>query len=181
MNTSGLAGSGASTTQEQRLLESIKAIRTSIGDGLNDDEFTRFLQKASLPNEAGFGFLSYCTGFVALSVPPQETAKWYREKGWIATEKAQLARTIADKYGLSLYEPPDCVAGPRGTHGDTSPHGCHHLEMSFNRETIIVIHPHYLKIRLFRTAAGTTHGWGTHGQDLFGPELLQEISKLYEK
>jgi hypothetical protein len=180
MTTSQAAGNGAATAQEHRLLEAIKAIRTSIGDGLNDDEFTRFLQKTPLPSEGGFGFLSYCSGFVALSVPPQDTAKWYREKGWIAADKSKLARAIADKYGLSMYEPPDCVAGPRGTHGDTSPHGCHHLEMSFNRETIIVIHPHYLKIRLFRTAAGTIHGWGAHRQEPFGPDLLQEISRLYE-
>ena len=54
------------------LLEAIRAMRESVGEGLNDDEFTRLLLlHEALSSEAGFSFLSFCDGIVTLSVPPQ--------------------------------------------------------------------------------------------------------------
>src|SRR5512137_343436 len=89
------------------LLDTIKAIRASVGDGLNDDELTRLLRQATLLTEAGFGFLSISAGVVTLSVPHQDLASWHPEKGWIVPEKERIARAIAEKHGLSLSEPPD--------------------------------------------------------------------------
>jgi hypothetical protein len=163
------------------LLQAIKDYRTCVGDGLNEEEFTHFLQKAALPAEAGFEFLSFSNRFVTLSVPKQNADSWYRDKGWVTEEKEKCARKIAEKYGLSLYQPPDAVGNHHVTpQSQASSHSCHHLEMSHNREIVIVVHPHYLKVRLFQ-ATGTSHN-ASHGPRLshLGPELLKDIACLYQ-
>ncbi len=43
------------------MLEKILAIRSSVGEGLSDDELTRLL-RTTLLSEAGFGFLSFSNG-----------------------------------------------------------------------------------------------------------------------
>ena len=53
------------------MLERILAIRSSVGDGLSDDELTRLL-RTTLLGEAGFGFLSFSNGLVTLTVPEQD-------------------------------------------------------------------------------------------------------------
>lgn len=40
------------------LLNNIRFMRMSVGDGLNDHELTRLLRETVLPTEAGFAFLS---------------------------------------------------------------------------------------------------------------------------
>ena len=87
------------------LLDMIKAIRASVGDGLNDDELTHLLRQATLLSEAGFGFLSISNGVVTLSVPHQDLESWHSEQGWMPPEKERIAKAIAEKHRLSLSEP----------------------------------------------------------------------------
>ncbi|HUD48417.1 MAG TPA: hypothetical protein VMR33_16405 [Candidatus Baltobacteraceae bacterium] len=166
--------SAAVLEPNNRLLETIISIHGSVGDGLNDDEFTRLLQKIPLPVEAEFAFLSYSDRFVTLMVRPQELRNWYPEKRWITEEKERLARQIAKKYDLSLCEPPDarytCLDSP-------NPH--HHLELTNRRETIIVAHPKYLKIRIFQTTSTFRFAQVAQWALSLGPDLLQDLSELY--
>ena len=127
------------------LLGRILSLRETVGDGLNDEELTRLLHQEALPSEEGFTFVSLCGGFATFSVPPQDPAKWYPQKGWIAPEKEAIARSIAEKSGLSLYEPPD----ERFTFKPSGSEVHHHLEMAYHSEDIVIAHPCYLKIRLF--------------------------------
>lgn len=161
------------------LLDTIRAIQESVGDGLNDDELTRLLWQSGLPIEAGFAFLSFCSGCVTLTVPEQDLRNWYPERGWIAAEKERLARVIAEKYMFSLYEPPDVVPSCFYPQPD-SPEPHHHLELSNGREAMVVAHPHYLKIRLFGVTLGGRSVLDTKGPLLLGPELLQDLSALYQ-
>jgi hypothetical protein len=161
------------------LLDTIRSIRESVGDGLNDDEFTCLLQQSTLSTEAGFRFLSYFEGFVTLSVPRQDLMSWYPENGWIAAAKEKMAREIAEKYELSLNEPPDLNFNyiiPR----PDSPKLHHHLELSNRRETVIVAHPQYLKIRLFGSMPPALCARTMKRPLLLGPELLQDLSALYQ-
>ena len=161
--------------QSTDLLEVIKDIKASVGDGLNDDEFTRLLQQSALPTEAGFGFLSYSDRYVTFSVPPQGPAKWYPEKGWIMAKKEKAAREIAQKYGLTLCEPPDAIFN---CYDFAVAH--HHLELNSQRENIVVIHPRYLKIRLYVAADAARSARFTQKPLSFGPDLLQDLSALYQ-
>ena len=85
--------------KNNHLLETILAIRSSIGDGLSDDELTRLL-RTTLLSEAGFSFLSFSRGLVTLTVPEQDQTSWYPEQGWLAPAKEKVARAIAEKYSL---------------------------------------------------------------------------------
>ena len=85
-NTNVIAQAGT------RLLDGIRAIRASVGDALNDDEFTRLLEHAPLPTEEGFAFLSYSDRFVMLSVPQQDLQKWYPGEVWIAADPIETLR-----------------------------------------------------------------------------------------
>jgi len=157
------------------LLDAIKTIRAEVGDGLSDQEFSRLLQQTELPVESGFAFLCYCDRFVTLSVPPQQLANWYPAQGWIVPAKEKIAREIAEKYGLSLCEPPDMVYPWIG-----SPNLHHHLQMSNDQEIVIIAHPQYLKIRLFVATSTTRPARTAHRPLLLGPDLLQDLSKLYQ-
>jgi hypothetical protein len=159
---------------DTRLLDSIRQFQLRVGDGLKDGEFTLLLQKSALPEECGFSFLSYGDSFVMLSVPRQDLADWYPEKGWIKESKEKKARNIADKYELTLCEPPD-VAYTR----PDLPDNHHHLELSDRRETIIIIHPEYLKIRLFTSKIRTTYAPLAKTPLIFSPNLLYDLSALY--
>lgn len=159
----------------KHLLDCIRAIRVEIGDGLNNEEFTRFLRQAELPVESGFAFLSFCDRFAMLSVPRQKLADWYPEKGWISPAKEKIAKAIADKYGLSLCEPPDLVDASRDS---ANPH--HHLELSSYQETIIIIHPQFVKIRLFAATDLTLNALPAFRPLFLGPHLLEDLSALYQ-
>ena len=178
-NNPGTANANVISQAGTRLLDGIRAIRASVGDGLNDDELTRLLQHLPLPTEEGFAFLSYSDRFVMLSVPQQDLQKWYPEKVWIAAEKEKIARAIAEKYELSLCEPPDLTLSCRfPIPSSTNFH--HHLELSNRREIIIIAHPHYLKIRLYdRTPAGLYAAFPQIPL-LLDPKLLQDLSALYQ-
>jgi hypothetical protein len=172
---STVINSVSSGESDKHLLDAIRTIQASIGDGLNDDELTRLLQKKTLPIEAGFSFLSYSERFVTLSVPPQELESWYPEKGWVVAEKERIARAIAKKYELMLCEPPDAVYT---LYNLQSPH--HHLALINRRETVIVAHPLYLKVRLYGTTDHTSVAPAEQVPLFLGPDLLQDLSRLYQ-
>lgn len=172
LNATTSAAGNAET--DAHLLDTIRAFRANVGDGLNDDEFTRFLQKAGLQAESGFEFLSYSDRFVTLSVPGQEMAKWYPEKGWISVAKERIVRAIAEKHKLLLCQPPDLVFPWVGL-----PNLHHHLELSDGRETVIMIHPLYLKVRLFVTAGAILNARAAQRPLLMGDDLMQDLAALY--
>ena len=133
--------------KSNHLLETILAIRSSIGDGLSDVELTCLL-RTTLLSEAGFSFLSFSRGLVTLTVPEQDLTTWYPEQGWIAPAKEKVARTIAEKYELSIYEPLDKASNV--WHPPKAPEiAHHHVEMSDRWQTVVVVHPRYLKVRVF--------------------------------
>ena len=161
------------------LLETIRALQASVGDGLTDNEVTRLLRESALPIEAGFKFLSFSDWFVTLTVPRQELANWYPEKGWIVPEKEGIARAIAKKYELFFFEPPDVNSSALYPQSD-SPGPHHHLELNNREETVVVAHPQYLKIRLFKGPSGFVHALSARIPLLLSPELLQDLSFLYK-
>jgi hypothetical protein len=175
MNNSNEVIANAGSNPCKHLLDSISATRAEVGDRLNEDEFTRLLRQTELPTESGFAFLSFCDRFVTLSVPQQELANWYQEKGKILPAKEKIARAIADKFGLTVCEPPDmlypCLNSP-------NPH--RHLEFSNRLETVFIVHPRFLKILLF-VATSRTHDAQTAQRPLdLGPNLLEDLSALYK-
>ena len=170
---------GEVPSKSDHLLGAIRATRESVGDSLNDDELTRLLLlHTELPIEAGFAFLSFCDGVVTLSVPQQDLAKWYSEKGGIAPEKGKIAKAIANKYQLFLCEPLDLASGfPFSSFEKAGAH--HHLELATRRETVIIAHPKYLKVRMYCNAVDGSFIMKTKSPVVFGPDLLKDLSVLY--
>jgi len=161
-----------------RLLDTIVEIHAQVGDGLTDQDLTCLLQASGLPTEAGFGFLSFSNLCATLNVPPQDPADWYPPEGWIAPEKKRLATAIAAKYQLALYEPPDQNIGCFPRLDEPPVH--HHLELTNEVGTVVVVHPRYLRIRLFAALPGARHLPGTPLLPIpLGPSLLWELSSLY--
>ena len=160
------------------LLDTIKTIRASVGDGLNDDELTRLLRETTLLSEAGFCFLSFSCGVVTLTVPEQDLTSWYPQKGWIAPQKEQLARAIAQKYELSLYVPVDAATSFWHPPSDP-PAAHHHLELTDHWQTVVVIHPHYLKVRLYGKSSALPHLAETLCPLQLDSNLLRDLSALY--
>lgn len=169
INPPAIAASGA------HLLDAIKSIKASVGDGLNDFEFTRFLQNTALPIEEGFTFLCYSDKFLTFSVPAQDLANWHPETGWINPQKELIARAIAKKYDLTLCEPPDALH----SYADFPNHH-HHLEFVDRRETVITAHPEYLKLRLFSGMFGSNYSQSEQRPLSISPDLLKELSALYK-
>lgn len=164
----------------RNLLGAIKAMRAEVGDALNDEELTRFLRESALPTEAGFAFSIFSKGYVTLSVPRQYPARWYPRQDWIAPRKERIARAIAEKYELSLYKPVDataCACDPQA--GTAMVH--HHLEFTDSRQIVIVAHPLYLKVCLFGKSPDHRYSWEPLCPLLFGPDLLKDLSRLYER
>jgi hypothetical protein len=175
MNNSNAFLTESAPKSAAHLLDDIRAIRAEVGSGLNEDELTRLLQQTRLPAESGFAFLSYCDRFVALCVPPQDLAKWYPAEGWISPAKEKIARAIADKYRLSLCEPPDTAYPCMGL-----PNTHHHLELGNEKETVIIAHPRFLKIRLFVATSLTRDAQLAQKPLQLGPALLEDLSDLYK-
>lgn len=161
------------------LLGRVRSVRTSVGDGLTDDELTRLLRETGVPTEAGFGFLSYADGVVTLTVPPQDPGDWYPERGWIQPSKESQARAIAAKYGLQLSEPPDESPGYRFPRDGALPTH-HHLEFANSVESLIVAHPQYLKVRLFGASPEARYLWKGRAPVELGPGLLGDLAALYQ-
>lgn len=128
------------------LLESIKYIREIVGDGLQDEEFNAFVTQKKLRPEAGFGFLCFHNGCVTFSVPRQDDRAWHPVTGWICHRKEELAEGFGKKHKLSVSEPPDTsllfqLPNNAWMH--------HHFRFYDRRETIVIAHPEFLKIRLY--------------------------------
>ena len=161
------------------LLDTIKTTRADAGEALNDDELTRLLREYPLPVEAGFAFLTFSDGCVTLSVPHQNPADWYPQQGWIAPDKERIAKMIAETCGLQLYEPVDVTSIVQNHHAGSIAH--HHFEFTDSRQTVIVAHPLYLKVRLFGKSPDHRYAWEAPCQLPLAPNLLQDFSPLYEK
>ena len=166
--------------RNRHLLDTILAIRASVGHGLNDHELARLLRDGTLLSEAGFSLLSFSEGMVTLTVPEQDLATWYPEHGWIAPEKEKLARALAEKYELSLQEPVntatsfwDAESGPPVNH--------HHLELTFCGLTVVVAHPLYAKVRLLGRSSHYRYDWERLSPLALGPDLLQDLAALYAR
>jgi len=168
-----------SSESNKRLLETILAVRSRVGEGLSDDELTLLL-RSTLLTEAAFSFLSFSRGLVTLTVPEQDPTIWYPEQGWIAPEKEMTARAIAEKYELSFYEPVDRVTSywlpatvPELAH--------HHIQMNDRFQTVIVAHPQYLKVRVLGRSARYRYDWEALCPVHLGPEILRDLSALYAR
>ena len=55
----------------------------------------------------------------------------------------------------------------------------HHLELATRRETVIVAHPKYLKVRMYCNAVDGLFTMRTKVPMVFGPDLLKDLSVLY--
>ena len=132
------------------------------------------MRQSELPIESGFAFLSYSDRLVTLTVPKQQPTDWYPKKGWLLAAKEKIARAIADKYALSVCEPPDMLYP-----GIDMPNPHHHVELSNGREAVIIAHPDYLKIRLFVATSRTRNVRIAQKPLLLGPDLLPDLSALY--
>lgn len=171
MNCQSETAVDARLSRERKLdlLETVRRLKASLGDGLNEAEFNRFLQARNLPLEEGFGFLCFCDGCVTLSVPAQDENSWHPQAGWVGRSKEKTAEEFAEKHGLVLSEPPDV---PATCYTRGAPEAHHHLRFSNRQETVVIAHPNYLKVRLF---AGRNHvavPWS--------PGILRELSALYQ-
>jgi hypothetical protein len=176
MNELATLDTPAITKPAVHLLDAIKAFKSSVGDDLNDAELTRLLLRtAALPPEAGFEFVSYCDRNITFSVPKQDLTNWYPDTGWISQPKEKAAQAIAKKYELTLCQPPDaqyvCLDCP-------NPH--HHFEFSNKRETIILVHPLYMKVRLFLIMDSTRSAKAALRSLPLCPNLLCDLSALYQ-
>lgn len=152
------------------LLKRIQSMREEAGDEVNDEEFTRLLREAKLPEQEGFTFLSYCDRFVMFTVPQQQADDWYQEKGKINSEKLEVAKKIGKKYEFTVSQPPDA----KNSSSD-NPHPHHRLQLSNPLETMVIIHPQFLKIRLYTLASNTSRV----ERPLKKCELLKDLAELY--
>jgi len=154
------------------LLKHIQSLREEAGGEVTDEEFTRLLREAKLPGKDGFTFLSYCDRFVMFSVPQQEADNWYEEKGWIKKEKLEAAKKIGEKYKFTISQPPDIK---NASNDNPNPH--HRLQMSNPLEIMVIVHPQFLKIRLYTLASNTSKV----ERPLKKCELMQDLAQLYGK
>jgi len=180
MNNPIAPNAAVNSKPSTHLLDTIRAIRASVGDGLNDDELTCLLRENTLPTKAGFALLSSSDGYVTLTVPPQDLEDWYPKQGWIVPEKQRIAEAIAEKYELSLYEPVDTKWSVQDSQADSATVH-HHLELNDRQQTVIVAHPQYLKVRLFGRPPDHRYAWESLCLLALGPDLLRDISTLYHR
>lgn len=126
-------------TTKPGLLVLIRAVISDAGVGLKGNALTDLTHsQGGNQIEHGFQFLRLCGGLAVFAVPPQDRQKWSRQKGWPCPEKEMVARSIAQKPGLELSEPPDVKI----LVGGEAYHRC-----AFHRagQTLIEAHPRYLK------------------------------------
>ena len=161
----------SSPEQKPDLLEAVRRHKACLGEGLNDTEFSRFLQAQNLPPEEGFAFLCFCEGFLTLSVPRQDEQSWHADAGWIAPAKEKTAIEFAERHGFLLNEPPDTLSGCHTAGAALVGH--HHLQFSNRKEPVIIAHPNFLKVRLFTA--------GHHMPVPWNKEILHELSALYPR
>ncbi len=122
------------------ILARIRELNRELGEGINEDIVSDLIQWEGASCEHGFAFLRISEGFAVFSVPSQNHANWYGKVGRLAVERKEIARKIAKKYHLHLYEPPAGGGYIRECH--------HHFELMHEDQTLIVAHPRYVKIRI---------------------------------
>lgn len=158
-----------------RLVRNSLQLRSSVGDGLNDAEFTQLLLSQVTEDGEGFKILCFSEGSLTLSVPPQRLDSWYPGGAALAPEKEEIAKGIAEKFGLGECEPPDrlnYILPPPGAH--------HHIELTNRCETVAVAHPLYLKVRLFNGSSGQRVLWSSRSPLPPLGELMKELARLYQ-
>ena len=57
----------------------------------------------------------------------------------------------------------------------------HHKEISDRWQTVIVAHPHYLKVRVLGRNGLYQYDWEPLCPVALGPEILQDLSALYSE
>jgi hypothetical protein len=154
----------------ENLLKRIQSMREEAGGEVNDEEFTRLLREARIPEQDGFTFLSYCDRFVMFTVPHQQADDWYEEKGKIKRDKLEAAKKIGEKYEFIVSQPPDVK---NASSDNPNPH--HRLQLSNPLETIVIIHPQFLKIRIYTLASNTSKV----ERPFKKCELLKDLAGLY--
>jgi hypothetical protein len=160
---------GKTVTQTtEDLLETVKYNRAMAGDTLEDDEFSFLMLQKRLPAEADFKFLCFHNGCVTVSVPVQDDECWHPAQGWISFEKEKVAALVAKKYKLMVSEPPDAALRSLVPYGMAIRH---HLQLWNRKETIVIAHPEFLKVRLYASDTGL----------VFPPMpgLLKDLAALY--
>ena len=156
------------------ILEAVLQLRESVGDGLNDAEFTHFIREKLNCSRSAFSILSCAEGFLTFNVPEQDPADWYSAGHWIAPDKESIAREVAGRYELTLCEPPDklgYIIPPPNAH--------HHLEWMTRWDSVAIAHPYYLKVRISRPDSRNPLGWTTKGVFAAGSNLLRDLTALY--
>ena len=148
-------------------------LRSCIGDGLNDFEFTEFIKSKLGQSQDGFGILSFSEGCLTVSVPAQKPADWYGEKCAIARTKEDAARAIAERHQLTLCEPPDKLV-----YGALGPGAHRHLEFANRWNTVAVAHPLYVKLRV---CGGEHHNVPVDSEAAVAQcaELFRDLALLY--
>src|SRR5689334_14174009 len=113
-----------SQTSRESIVEKVVRFRTSIGDAVDDEQFTHIAARFFPPQQDGSSFACFSDGCAILNVPAQDLRDWYPGPDWISSIKEQIAKKIADAFELTVCEPPDrrdYIVPPASTH--------HHLEM----------------------------------------------------
>lgn len=163
-----VASSDPGLIRTEDFLETVKRLRACTGDCLSDEEFTFLMLEKRIRTPNGFRFLCFHNGCVTLGVPDQDENAWHSADHWILDCKEKIAKALAKKYGLMFSKPPDAcfrVVLPYGmkTH--------HHLQFANRKETVIFVHPHFLKIRLYAS--------DTHLILPPAPGLLEDLAAFY--
>lgn len=165
------------STSRMGLLDQIRALLNEIGNSLNDDELTRLFRQSSLPKDLGFMFLSYASGYVTLCLTAALADNPTRDS-WLKPEHVKIAVGIANKYGLTLYEPPD--SNHSFTANASEAFEKHHYQFDLRKDTVVIAHFAFLKIRLAPPPFALLHQESIHKGLFSGTELLQDLSTLYQ-
>ena len=142
------------------VLAKVRELQTEIGQGVDEAVLTDLLRAEGELEAYGFRFLRISGGFAVFEVPKQNARDWYREGGWPAAAKERIASRIAAKHHLELHEPPDVETVYGGEYR-------HHIVLDSSKDTLVVAHPRYLKIRISRR------------QGIPGPTLMEDLHSLY--
>jgi hypothetical protein len=143
------------------LLEAIRQFWQLVGSEVSDLELTDLIHERGELVDHGFKFLRLSNDFALFSVPEQDPNKCRGETTWLSPEKEKTARTIAGKYHLEIYEPPD-DAGLFRIHRNR-----HHFDFTCPLGPVVIAHPQYLKVRLSRKPL------------YLEQDLLSELASLY--
>jgi hypothetical protein len=160
-----------------RLLDQIRSFRHEIGDGLNDDEITRLIRRASLDEDSEFEFLSYSSGFVTLCSREKCIGRRISNEMWVSPKRMECAVNIAAKYGLEVYEPLN-VDNTFTVFGGSQTRQ-RHFEFAFRQETIAIAHSVYIKVLLYMPKSLMLRHKTELNQVFSSSALLADLAQLY--